>query len=83
MSMCSYCPLAEDTRLGQQKGGSAVPTVIRYPKFQRSLGSFPHKICTVMDALADLLDLAQLAHPGTSSRGAEIVTPLGRSPASY
>lgn len=61
------------------EGGIRCPCIIRYPDFQRGVGSITHEFCTVMDILPTVLDLAGVSHPGKSFRGREVVLPRGKS----
>ncbi|ROW10413.1 hypothetical protein VMCG_01606 [Cytospora schulzeri] len=67
------------------EGGIRCPCIVRYPGFALSnsnSGGGPtvtREFTTVMDVLPTLLDLAGVAHPGTTFRGREVVLPRGRS----
>ncbi|KAH8649357.1 arylsulfatase [Xylariales sp. PMI_506] len=69
------------------EGGIRCPCIVRYPPLARSSNSsgsgggttVTHDFTTVMDILPTVLELAGVAHPGTSFRGREVVAPRGRS----
>jgi arylsulfatase A-like enzyme len=60
------------------EGGIRVPAFIRYSSSSRA-GQIGAPFSTVMDIAPTLLDLAGIAHPGTSYRGREIASLRGRS----
>lgn len=61
------------------EGGIRCPCIVRYPNFALSQGKVTHDFTTVMDVLPTVLEMAGVAHPGTTFRGREVVLPRGRS----
>lgn len=60
------------------EGGIRCPCLVHYPPFAKS-GSITNSFSTVMDILPTILDLAGVAHPGTSFRGRQVVPVRGSS----
>jgi arylsulfatase len=59
------------------EGGIRCPAIVHYgPLTTRRI---THEFCTVMDILPTVLELAGVAHPGTTFQGRKVVTPRGKS----
>ncbi|OBJ49267.1 arylsulfatase [Mycobacterium sp. 1423905.2] len=64
------------------EGGIRVVGFVTWPGFQRQ-GEIGTAFTTVMDIAPTLLDLAGVAHPGTTYRGREVAAMRGRSLVGY
>tara|TARA_R110001599_G_scaffold353880_1_gene601915 strand:+ start:20668 stop:22443 length:1776 start_codon:yes stop_codon:yes gene_type:complete len=61
------------------QGGIRVPAFAHYPKGIESAGKRKDTMLHVMDVMPTLLELAGIAHPGSSYRGREVVAMKGLS----
>ncbi|KAJ3340080.1 hypothetical protein HDU93_007422 [Gonapodya sp. JEL0774] len=63
------------------EGGTRVPLIVRYPQKLQLADDrgISHEFMTVMDILPTILDLAGVAHPGTTFQGRKVHKPRGKS----
>jgi arylsulfatase len=59
------------------EGGIRCPAIVHYSPW--TTRKVTHEFCTVMDILPTVLELAGVAHPGTTFQGRKVLLPRGKS----
>ncbi|CAF1132589.1 unnamed protein product [Rotaria sordida] len=61
------------------EGGIRCPAIVYYSPLTLTSRRVSHEFCTVMDILPTILELAGVAHPGTTFQGRQVFLPRGKS----